>query len=216
MLFHGKNIHSWLVLGHWAGRKHKHSESEVERYRKLLDWFLFAVIFTVVIFSPSLPQRGYLTEYLETLSYLLVAMATVGRVWCGIYIFGRKNRALCQDGPYSICRNPLYEFSFLGAMGVVIASNRILLIIGFASISCFYYFLVVKFEEKRLLHFYGQEYERYCAKTHRFMPAFRHYWSRGQIEVNPQLIFRAIVKNMWFFWLLFGLEIINALKRIPS
>jgi hypothetical protein len=48
------------------------------------------------------------------------------------------------------------------------------------------------------------------------MPAFRHYWSRGQIEVNPQLIFRAIVKNMWFFWLLFGLEIINALKRIPS
>jgi protein-S-isoprenylcysteine O-methyltransferase Ste14 len=102
MLSYDKKASFRLMLGRWEGRKHKHSKSAVERCRKLLDWFLFAGIFAVVIFSPSLPQRGYQIEYLETLSYLLVAVATVGRVWCGIYIFGRKNKTLCQDGPYSI------------------------------------------------------------------------------------------------------------------
>ena len=216
MLFYEKKAPFWLVVGHWIHRIRKHSKSTVERYRKLVDWFLFAGIFAVVIFSPSVPQRGYLIEYQETLSYLLVAVATLGRVWCGIYIFGHKNKVLCRDGPYSICRNPLYVFSFLGAMGVAIASNRILLIIGFTSISCCYYFQVVKFEEKRLAQLFGFEYETYCSRVSRFRPNFRNYWSRKKLEVDPQLIFHAIVKNMWFFWLLFALEIIKALKRFPD
>ena len=170
------------------------------------------------LFSARLCRNAviYLIEYQETLSYLLVAVATLGRVWCGIYIFGHKNKVLCRDGPYSICRNPLYVFSFLGAMGVAIASNRILLIIGFTSISCCYYFQVVKFEEKRLAQLFGREYETYCSSVSRFRPNFRNYWSRKKLEVDPQLIFHAIVKNMWFFWLLFALEIIKALKRFPD
>jgi protein-S-isoprenylcysteine O-methyltransferase Ste14 len=216
MLSYDKKASFILMLGGWKGRKHKHSKSAVERYRKLLDWFLFAGLFAVVIFSPPLPKRGYQIEYLETLSYLLVALATAGRIWCSIYIRGHKSKVLCQDGPYSICRNPLYAFTFLGAMGVVIASNRILLIIGFASISCFYYFLVVKFEEKRLLQLFGREYETYCSRVSRFRPIFRNYWSREQVETNPHIIFYTIVKNTWFFWLLFALEIIKALKKFPD
>jgi protein-S-isoprenylcysteine O-methyltransferase Ste14 len=216
MLSYGKKVNSWLAIAHGEGRRRKYSKSAVERYRKLLDWFLFAGIFAVVIFSPSLPQRTYVIEYLETLSYLLVAVATVGRVWCGIYIFGHKSKVLCQDGPYSICRNPLYLFSFLGAMGVVIASNRILVIIGFASISCFYYFLVVKSEEKRLAQLFGRKYENYCSTVPRFRPNFRSYWSRERVETNPHLVFRSIVKNTWFFWLLCALEIIKALKEFPD
>jgi protein-S-isoprenylcysteine O-methyltransferase Ste14 len=216
MLFHGKNVYFWLTLDHWAGRKHKHSKSAVERYRKLFARTLFTIIIATDIFSPPPPERDDLFEYMEILSYLLVAVATMGRLWCGIYVSGRKTEELCRDGPYSICRNPLCLFSFLGGMGVMPASDYIALMIVFAAISCFYYFLVVKYEEKRLSHLYGQEYERYCARTHRFMPAFRNYWSREQMGVNPHLIFRAIMKNMWFFWLLFGLEIINTLKRIPS
>jgi len=205
-----------LVLGRWEGRKRKHSKSAIERYRKLFDWFLFAGLFAAVIVSPALPQRSYLVENIEILSYLLVAVATAGRLWCSIYIRGHKSKVLCQDGPYSICRNPLYAFTFLGAMGVVIASDSISVIIGFASISCFYYFLVVKFEEKRLVRLFGREYEIYCSRVRRFWPNFRNYWSREQVETNTHLISRAIVKNMWFFWLLFALEIIKILKRIPS
>ena len=118
-------------------------KSPVRRYRKLVAGTLFAIIFIVVIFSAPPQDRYHLYVYVDIFSYLLVALATMGRLWCGFYVFGRKNQELCQDGPYSICRNPLYVFSFMGGMGVVMASNCIVLMIVFAAISCFYYFLVI-------------------------------------------------------------------------
>jgi len=177
---------------------------------------MFVGLFVVVLFAPFSPQRSYLFNYSEIFSYFMVAVATAGRLWCAIYILGNKSNVLCQDGPYSLCRNPLYLFSFMGGMGMVSACNHIGLIIGFLSISCFYYFLVIKSEERRLLQIFGREYESYCARTHRFMPDFRNYWSRKQMAINPQLILHAIIKNMWFFWLLCVMEIIKTIKRIPG
>ena len=84
-----------------------YDKSPVERYRKLVVWFLYTGIFAAVIFGPSGIEHDQLFEYSEIVSYLLVAVATVGRLWCGIYVFGRKSKVLCMDGPYSICRNPL-------------------------------------------------------------------------------------------------------------
>ena len=95
------------------------------------------------------------------------------------------------------------------------ASNHPPLIVGFASIYCFYYFLVVKFEEKRLSLLFGREYEAYCARVSRFWPHFRSYRSRPHIEINPNILLRAMVKGMWFFCLIFALEIIEVLKRTP-
>ncbi len=213
MIFYDKKVHSWLAIDHGKGGENTYKKSAVERYRRGVVWFLYAGIFAAVIFSPSPTERDRLFEYPEIVSYLLVAVATVGRLWCGIYVFGRKSKALCQDGPYSICRNPLYIFTFLGALGVATASNRIVLIVCFASIYCFYYFLVVKFEEKRLSQLFGREYGAYCARVHRFLPSFRKYRSRERIEINPHILSRAMVKGMWFFCLIFALEIIEALNR---
>ena len=215
MFLYDKKAHPWLAIGHGIGGKDSYKKSAVERYRRLVLWFLYAGIFATVILSRSPTERGHLLEYAEIVSFLLAAVATVGRLWCGIYVFGRKSKDLCQDGPYSICRNPLYIFTFLGALGVATASNRIVLIVCFASIYCFYYFLVVKFEEKRLSQLFGREYETYCARVHRFLPDFRNYRSRARIEINPQILSRAMVKGMWFFCLIFALKIIEVLKRTP-
>lgn len=215
MIAYDKKVLSWHAIGHEKGETNTYKKSAVERYRGWVLLFLYSGIFAAVIFSSSPPEREQLFEYSEIVSYLLVAVATVGRLWCGIYVFGRKSKVLCQDGPYSICRNPLYIFTFLGALGVATASHRLNLIVVFACIYCFYYFLVVKFEEKRLAQLFGREYEAYCARVSRFWPKFRNYRSRPQIEIHPHIILRAMVKGMWFFGLVFALEIIEVLKRTP-
>jgi hypothetical protein len=99
-------------------------------------------------------------------------------------------------------------------MGVATASDRISVIIGFALIYCFYYFLVVKFEEKRLLNLFGRDYEAYCTRVPRFRPIFRNYCSRERVEVNPHVLLRAMIKGMWFFGLLAALEVAKILKGI--
>jgi protein-S-isoprenylcysteine O-methyltransferase Ste14 len=197
------------------GREGHHKKSAVERYRRLVVWFLYAMVFVSVLFGRPTPETDHRYEYFEILGYLLVGLATIGRVWCGLYVFGRKSKELCQDGPYSICRNPLYLFIFMGAMGVALASERILLVIVFALIYCSYYFLVIKSEERRLGKLFGEQYEQYCSKVRRFMPGFRDYRSRKRIEINPHHVFKRIAKGMWFFWLFTALEIIKALKGYP-
>jgi protein-S-isoprenylcysteine O-methyltransferase Ste14 len=199
MFIFGKNLLPPLAISPKRFRAHKSLKSAAERYRKLVDGMLFAGIFAVVIFSP-LPPDDPPIGYLQIVSYLLVVAATLGRLWCGIYVFGRKSKALCQDGPYSLCRNPLYGFTFLGAIGVAASCGRIVWVLGFAAIGFFYYLLVVKSEERRLLFLFGREYETYCTRVPRFLPDFRNYHSRQQLEINPHLMLRAMIKSMWVFW----------------
>jgi protein-S-isoprenylcysteine O-methyltransferase Ste14 len=42
-------------------------------------------------------------------------IAILGRAWSTRYIGERKANLLVTEGPYSVSRNPLYLFSFLGA-----------------------------------------------------------------------------------------------------
>jgi len=197
------------------GPKDRYKKSSVERYRRLVVWILYAMVFASVLFGQPTQATDHRYEYVEILGYLLIVLATIGRAWCGLYVFGRKSKELCQDGPYSICRNPLYLFTFMGAMGVAVGSERILVVIVFALIYCSYYLLVIKFEERRLGKLFGKEYEQYCSKVRRFMPGFRDYRSRKRIEINPHHVFKRIAKGMWFFWLFTALEIIKALKGYP-
>jgi protein-S-isoprenylcysteine O-methyltransferase Ste14 len=196
-------------------REHHYRKSAVERYRRWVVWILYAMVFASVLFGQPAPDSNHRFEYAEILGYLLVGLATIGRTWCGLYVFGRKSKELCQDGPYSVCRNPLYLFTFMGAMGVAIGSERILVVIVFALIYCSYYQLVIKFEERRLVKLFGEEYDQYRKKVHRFIPGFRSYRSRERIEINPHFMFRRIAKGLWFFWLFSALEIIKALKGYP-
>ena len=198
-----------------TAREHHYRKSAVERYRRWVVWILYAMVFASVLFGQQTPDSNHRQEYAEILGYLLVGLATIGRVWCGLYVFGRKSKELCQDGPYSICRNPLYLFTFLGAMGVAMGSERTLVVIVFALIYCSYYLLVIKSEERRLAKLFGEEYDQYRAKVRRFIPSFRSYRSRERLEINPHLMFRRIAKGLWFFWLLGALEIIKALKGYP-
>lgn len=197
------------------GRNDHFKKSLVERYRRLVVWILYAMVFVSVLFGLPAHDVDISYEYAEIFGYLLVGLATFGRAWCGLYMFGHKSKELCQDGPYSLCRNPLYLFSFMGAMGVALASERILVVILFALIYCSYYLLVIKFEERRLLKIFGEEYEQYCARVRRFVPGFHNYRSRKTIEINPHLLFKRIAKGMWFFWLFIALEIVKAIKGYP-
>lgn len=60
-----------------------------------------------------------MSTILFLLGLLLVGVATVGRLWCSLYISGHENSELITTGPYSLSRNPLYFFSLPGFAGIL-------------------------------------------------------------------------------------------------
>ena len=188
-------------------------KSALERHRGWVNVAMWTFIFLTVSFTGFSSEKHLIYGLGEIGGFILIAVATMGTLWCGNYVFGRKSKQLCQEGPYSVCRNPLYLFSGLGGLGVVIISERLILVIVFLLVFCTNFFLIVKFEEKRLRLLFGVEYESYSARVPRLIPRFRNYRPSGRLEVDQQRFLFGLPKSMRFFWMAFAIKLILVLKE---
>ena len=89
--------------------------TDLQRRRKLAISCLSVLMIGALPLIQSNAAVGMFThEAVETAGVLLIAIAILGRAWCTLYIGGRKAQELTDSGPYSLSRNPLYVFSFIG------------------------------------------------------------------------------------------------------
>lgn len=190
-----------------------HAKSPVERKRTLVTWLLAPVWLTMLIATQpeGFETLGY--SLVEFLGFFLVFAAVLGRLWCTLYIGGRKDLDLCQSGPYSLSRNPLYFFSFLGLIGVCLAAQNISLAVISAVVFFGYYRSVIKNEEKRLLSLFGTDYILYMARVPRFFP--RRYIPENEdiLLVQSQAFIRSLKDVSWFLAGIVGIEVIEELRQ---
>lgn len=165
----------------------------IERHRRIMGWLLVFVfcataLVTASTWGPDHPVR----ELLEELGVLFIAAAVAGRALCMVYIGGQKNRALFQEGPYSVCRNPLYFCSILGIVGVGMAAGSITLAIVAAMLFGALFSAIVCSEEYRLAQAFGGDYEDYLRRVPRWLPAFRLWCDPAELSPRGALIARTI------------------------
>jgi protein-S-isoprenylcysteine O-methyltransferase Ste14 len=191
-----------------------------ERYRLGFSWLIGLIFISIILFSKSGYEGSLSYEILELSGYVLIVIATLGRIWATVYIGGRKDEELCQDGPYSIWRNPLYVFSFFGAVGIILSSGKLILLFIIMPFFIYNYYFVIKGEEARLFELFGNEYAEYCKKVKRIIPNFNNYWSRNNFEIYPKVFFRSMVHASFFMWLFILLEFLEYFeentKLIPT
>ena len=178
---------------------------------------IFAVLLVVLIcVSSSLweDKAPFITTVLFLLGAVLVGIASLGRLWCSVYIAGYKTEHLVTQGPYSMCRNPLYFFSLIGALGVGFASESflipLLILIGFVT----YYPFVIKSEEAELAKLHKDEFEMYFKKVPRFFPKISYLTEPEEYIVKPVVFKRHIFSALWFIWFIGLLEIIEELHEL--
>lgn len=168
-----------------------------ERLRKPATWLAIAALAPLWLSLPEI-HSPRLRELALAAGLVAVVAAMLGRLWCALYIAGRKNAELCQDGPYSLVRNPLYVFSFIGATGVALASARLGLVPAIATVFVLYYHFVVKSEERRLSELFPQSYPAYRAEVPRSLPRLHGYRTRETITLDPRSVTRAMREVVWF------------------
>lgn len=183
-----------------------------ERYRLGFSWIAGLFFVFSVLFSDSPYRESRMYELLELVGYVLIVFATLGRIWATVYIGGRKDEELCQDGPYSISRNPLYLFSLSGAIGIILSAQKLTLLAIILPFFVYYYF-VIRGEEARLLKFFGEKYADYSKRVGRILPTFKTYTSQESFTVYPKVLFRSMIHASIFMWIFMLLEILEYLKE---
>lgn len=171
-----------------------------------------AVIVLIFLSEPLWSEENLAHEPIEYFGYLLVIACVIGRVWCSTFIGGYKNERVIDTGPFSIVRNPLYVFSFLGAVGIGLITVRLsitaILIAAFAT----YYRQVVRREEAYLREKFGAAYDAYCRRVPRWLPRLQNYRADEEITTRPQFVLRTIRDSVWFFAALPAIEAIEYLQ----
>ena len=110
-----------------------------------------------------------------------------------------------------MCRNPLYFFSLIGAVGLGLVTETISIPLIFLVVFSIYYPFVIRAEEKWLNQIHGAEFQRYCKEIPRFIPSFRRLQEPQEYLVKARLFRRSLFDATCFIWLIAVLEIIEVL-----
>jgi len=156
----------------------------------LLRLVFIPIIFVAIFVRPSWSLESTVGFTMEFGGYLFLLAGLVIRIWCSFYIGGRKSKELIAEGPYSICRNPLYVGSFLLAMGVGLCFENLLILMLVPAIIIPVHIITAQMEETHLEAKFGEQYQMYKQKVPRFWPRFSNYNSPDMLEVNVHSIQR--------------------------
>ena len=186
----------------------------VEKYRIVMTRVAAAVA-AVALLSCKSHWEGkneMITLTLFVIGIVLVGIASLGRMWCSLYIAGYKDESLITQGPYSVCRNPLYFFSMLGAVGIGFCTETLIFPALFLLLFALYYPLVIRSEEKRLHELFGDEFDRYRRRVPAFFPKRALFEEPGSYKVTPAVYRIHMYSALWFVWIVGILEVVEGLR----
>ena len=185
------------------------STSPIESLRKPVSRAVAAVLISLALLTIPQTFDSLLGESMEIAGFAFLIIAALGRVWCSIYISGRKDKVLCVDGPYELTRNPLYFFSFLGVMGVSLALQSISILMVASTLYLAYCRFVIKSEEVRLRSIFGPTYEQYCKETPRIFPKLQMTTRVESYAISPRIIERSLKEVVWFLFAILVVEVVE-------
>jgi protein-S-isoprenylcysteine O-methyltransferase Ste14 len=175
---------------------------------------LISLVFLCTTRSRWETNHEAVTTILFFLATILVGVASLGRLWCSLYIAGFKNHRLITEGPYSLSRNPLYFFSSIGAIGLGLATETLTFPLAFILMFFLYYPRVIKGEEKRLKQLHGLEFDVYRNQVPAFFPKLKGFIEPETYSVKPVVFRRHVLDAVWFIWILGIIELVEGLKEI--
>ncbi len=177
-------------------------------------FFIFALI-PIIIFSIGVMSAdSFSEELMDWTGYVLVIICVLGRAYCSAFIGGRKNDTVVDIGPFSVVRNPLYVFSFIGITGIALQSTMLTLL-GFVLVTFFvYYPRVVAREEAFLLHKFGKPYSDYVARVPRWIPNFSLWKEPEEITLHPRFLRETMMDAALFFVAFPIFELIEELREV--
>ena len=190
-----------------------HHLHRVQLVRKAVLGACLLAVCVLAALTHTLQGEQNFHEAMESIGLASIGVCIVGRAWCSLYIGGRKKAEIVDRGPYSISRNPLYVFSFIGAFGMGAQTGSVTLACLFVAIAVCGFYATVRHEEEWLKSAFGCPYELYLARTPRFWPDFSKWRDQETLEIRPILFLTTLRDGMMF---LLAIPLFEALEHAQN
>ncbi|UXN07928.1 methyltransferase family protein [Bartonella sp. HY761] len=175
-----------------------HEMGKYQQKRRYVIGIIIALLIFALLFIRS-SWYGHMHEYIEAFGLSFIVFAIIGRLWCTLYIGGRKSAEIVAIGPYSMSRNPLYVFSTIGAIGIGAQTGSLILALVMGLLCYLAFLRVILVEEKFLQGNFGAPYQQYCQKVPRFFPKFSLFQDAIELTVKPDRLYRTFGDGLVFF-----------------
>jgi protein-S-isoprenylcysteine O-methyltransferase Ste14 len=169
---------------------------------------ILVIAYALIAPAPS-AIAGVLLDLFELMGFGLLIIAALGRLWCLSYIAGIKNDMLVTEGPYSVVRNPLYIFNFIGAVGFGFAIESPIAAAALGAGFAIFYPAVVRQEEAALTQAFTERFTWYCAMTSRWLPHWSKFREPESWTISPRQFRIGLLDAMWFLWAFMLWEILE-------
>jgi protein-S-isoprenylcysteine O-methyltransferase Ste14 len=169
-----------------------------QHYRILLSRFVSIALFLILLFSQRPFLSGIAVDIGYWVGFLFLLTCTLGRLWCLQYLSGFKTKSVIDVGPFSVVRNPLYLFSFIGVIGFMLIANHLWVALVAVAAYLFYYPFVVRSEENHMRQKLGDEFTAYCERIPRFVPDFSNYQEPLHYDLSAKKFSKVYFDVMWF------------------
>jgi len=183
-----------------------------EKYRTAISRVIAVFLFLVLFFTRTRIESDLTKAILSNLGLFLITVCVFGRLWSSLYICGKKTTMIVKEGPYSLIRNPLYLFSYLGVLGISLSTENIFIMILLNAAFLTYYPFVVISEEKKLAQIHDEEFIQYLKRTPRFIPKSLKIVQPETYEVHVRIFNGALSDAIWFYMAYIAIDFCKILQ----
>ncbi|MEQ9814816.1 MAG: isoprenylcysteine carboxylmethyltransferase family protein [Azospirillaceae bacterium] len=186
--------------------------ARVQRIRKTVLRLAALMLGAFVMISSSRwASHSPAHEVIEQIGIGLIVVAILGRCWSILYMGDGKSRRVVCRGPYSVTRNPLYFFAFIGAVGIGFQLGGVSYGAIVAGVFVLVFLPVTLREERHLENLFGEEFRRYKARVPRFIPKPGLWQDAEQVTLSPRALVSTFLDACLFLFAVPAMEFIEYL-----
>ena len=191
--------------------------SFAERGRAVIGIAILAPFAIAGLFHTPLGEgHPWLQLALDALGWASFVAGAGLRIWATLYIGGHKGKDLITEGPYSICRNPLYLGVFFLVLSVAFFLGSPLMTLGIVLALLVYLRATVASEERRLASRQGDAFDQYCQRVPRFWPGWRLYHAGEKLEVDLRSLRLEVFRAVRWCAIPLACEVVRIVIRQPD
>jgi protein-S-isoprenylcysteine O-methyltransferase Ste14 len=190
-----------------------HSSSRAFGWRALIGVVLLVPALLAAALSRPLVVEGSIADLiLEVIAWPMFIGGMIIRFWATLYIGGRKGSLVICEGPYSLCRHPLYVGTFLISLSAAVMLGSPTVFVAVVLLGVAYARVVIPAEEQHLIELLGDDYRAYCRNIPRLLPIIKRPISPDWIEVRVGSLWVEFRRSLRWLMIPLACELLSIMR----